>query len=173
MFGGRERPVSSMGFSAVCKLPRAGLGAAIEPAQTANLHVMGAQVQGQVNALGQISGQIRPTSSGSIVKGLASRPRASTPNFSQHTTSRPSSSTNPFFMTSIGAENADYLDLEEMGARMSRSPSPAEGRRDGDSENLAGGVRLVRPREQRISDAIHAAQLGPQVFLHCVQALHS
>ena len=166
MFGGRERPMSSMGFSAVCKVPRAGLGAAMERAQVANLHVQGEQVQGQVDAVGQISGQIRPTSSGSLVKGLTLRPRTSTPNFSQRTTSRPSSSTNPFFMTSIDVENADYLDLEEMGARMSRSPSPAEGGHDGDTENLAGAVKVVRPREQRISDAIRLAQLGPQVCLY-------
>jgi hypothetical protein len=166
IFGGRQRPASSMGFQAVCKQTgtRQNVdilvvhGDTIDPRQ----HLWTPSSKGP---------------EGSLVKGLTIRPQTSSFRASPplvRTANRPMSPCNPFFMTSVRAEDSDYLNLEHIAQRLSRSPSPVDERsrkRKGilefdhiqqQKKREGGSDELKRSREQRVSDAIAAAQLGPQ-----------
>ncbi len=176
----RDRPSSSMGFAQVCKHTRAGPGRDIELGRSLELSVQGEQVQGPQHAMAAAHDSLlqRLSSSGSggiLKKGLTSRPQTASTRHSTRTSRpvSPNTANNPFFLTSVDTEVTEQCDyLESLARQVSRPPSPTDGRPERGIEKYVEGVQELidkqdesrrRLREQRISQAIQTAQLGPSL----------
>ena len=176
----RDRPSTSMGFAQVCKHTRAGPGRDIELGRSLELSVQGEQVQGPQHAMAAAHDSLlqRLSSSGSggiLKKGLTSRPQTASTRHSTRTSRpvSPNTANNPFFLTSVDTEVTEQCDyLESLARQVSRPPSPTDGRPERGIEKYVEGVQELidkqdesrrRLREQRISQAIQTAQLGPSL----------